>query len=159
MPADREDDAVRRPAAPIAGGHGVRAGEANRAEVLDQVDALPAQMAGHVFLVMGVAGHPLAVGQHGGQVGHRGRTLETEGGPRRPVTCQAGGPRQRADRCRAAVQARAAQLPRFEQGDVRAELAGLQGNGGSGWPAADHEQADVSVHQQVQRPGPGRGRL
>ena len=118
--ADGQDDPVRRPAAPVAGGDGVRVGEGDRAEVLDQVNSMPPEMAGHVLLVVGVAGHPLAVGQHGGKVGHRRRAVEAEGGPGRPVARQAGGAGQRPHRRRAAVQAGAADLARFEQGDLGA---------------------------------------
>ena len=146
VPADGQDDAVRGPGAPVAGAHRVRAGETDRAQVLDQVDALPADMPGHVLLVVGVAGHPIAVGQHGGQVGHGGGAAQAEGGPRRPVAGQPGGPGQRADRGRASVEAGSADLVRLEQGDPRAEFAGLQGRGDPGGPAAGHEQADVGAH-------------
>jgi hypothetical protein len=162
VPADGQDDAVRGPGAPVVGGHRVRPGETDRAQVLDQVDALPADMPGHVLLVVGVAGHPLAVGQHGGQVGHGGGTAQAEGGPRRPVAREAGGAGQRADRRRAAVQAGAADLVGFEQGDPRAELAGLQGRGDPGGPAAHNQEAAVSHGQRPGRrfrpPGPGRTR-
>ena len=132
----------------------MRADEVDRAQLLNEVDALPTEMAGRVFLIAGVAGHPLAVGQQGRQVRHRCGTLQAEGRPRRPVTCEAGSAGQRTNGSRAAIETRAADLARFEQGDVRAEFAGLQGSGDSGWPTAYHEQADLSVHQQVPVSGP-----
>ena len=124
--ADGQDDAVRGPGAPVAGGDRVRAGEAGRAEVLDQVDSVPPQMAGHVLLAVGVAGHPLAVGQHRRKVRHGRRPAEAERGPGGPVAGQPGGAGQRPHRCRAAVQAGPADLGRFEHGDLGAELAALR---------------------------------
>ena len=51
------------------------AGHLRRSEVLHQVDPLPAQMAGQVFLVMGVPGHPVTVGHHGRKVRDRRRAV------------------------------------------------------------------------------------
>ena len=78
VPADGQDDPVRGPGPAVARGHRARPGEADRAEMLDQVDAVPADMARHVLLLVGIAGHPLAVGKHGGQVGDGRRTGQAE---------------------------------------------------------------------------------
>jgi hypothetical protein len=73
--ADGHDDAVGGPGARAVGSQRVRVGEADRAEVLHQVDPVSAQMAGHVLLVVGVTGHPVAVGDHDGKVRDRRRAL------------------------------------------------------------------------------------
>ena len=141
VPADGQDDAVRGPGPAPVRGQRARPGEADRAEVLDQVDAAPSDMAGQVLLVMGVAGHPLAVGEHGGQVGNGRLAGQAEGCPGGPVTRQPGRARQRPHRRRAGVEAGPANLSRLEQGDPRAEFAGQQGGGDSGRAAADHQHA------------------
>ena len=115
VPADGEDDPVRGPGPPVARGHRVRPGEADRAEMLDQVDAVPADVARDVLLLVGVAGHPLAVGQHRGQVGDRRRAGQAELRPGRPVTGQPGRARQRPYRRRPGVEAGPADLGRLEQ--------------------------------------------
>lgn len=80
--ADGKNDAIRVPASGIACAKGVGVGEGDRAEALDQVDPMVAEVAGQVFLVVGIAGDPGAVGQEGRQIG-RGRTaFEPEAGPR-----------------------------------------------------------------------------
>ena len=48
--ADGQDDAIGGPGARAVGGQRVRVDEADRAEVLHQVDPMPAQMAGQSFL-------------------------------------------------------------------------------------------------------------
>jgi len=62
MTAHGEDDAVGGPGTPVHGGYAARAGEADWAKVLNEIDALPAEMPAQVFLVVSVTGHPLAVG-------------------------------------------------------------------------------------------------
>jgi len=99
---------------------------------------VPAQMAGQVLLVMGVTGHPVAVGHHDREVRDRRRAVEAEGGPGGPVARQPGRPSQRPHRRRAAVEAGTADLTCFEQGDLRAELAGLERSSDPGRPPADH---------------------
>jgi hypothetical protein len=66
--SDGQDDAVGGPGARAVGSQRVRVDEADRAEVLHQVDPMSAQMAGYVLLVVGVTGHPVAVGDHDGKV-------------------------------------------------------------------------------------------
>jgi len=149
VPADGQDDAVRGPAARPVGGHGVRIDEADGAEVLHQVDPVPAQMAGQVLLVMGVTGHPVAVGHHDREVRDRRRAVEAEGGPGGPVARQPGRPRQRPHRRRATVEAGAADLTCFEQGDPRAELAGLEGSGDPGRAPAEDQQGPVRAHRRI----------
>src|ERR1039457_7157165 len=74
---------------------------------------------------------------------------ETERGPGRPVPRQAGRAGQCSYRCRAAVEAGAADLACFEQGDLCAKLAGLESGGDPGWPAADNQQAAAIAHRQA----------
>jgi hypothetical protein len=104
------------------------------------------EVAGHVLLVVGVPGHPLAVGHDGRQVGYGRGTLEAECGPRGPVARQAGRACEGAHRCRSAVEAGAADLGCFEQGDLRAEFAGLEGGGYARWSSPEHQQADLAHH-------------
>ena len=58
------------------------------AEVLDEVDAVAAQLVGQVLLLEGVAGHPIAVGQDGLQVGFGRQALRA----RRWTTTSSRGP-------------------------------------------------------------------
>jgi hypothetical protein len=51
MTAHGEDDAVGGPGTPVHGGYAARAGEADWAKVLNEIDALPAEMPAQVFLV------------------------------------------------------------------------------------------------------------
>jgi hypothetical protein len=57
---------------------------------------------------------------------------------------------QRPHRRRAPVEAGAADLTRFEQGHLPAELARLEGGGDPRRPPAPRQQADISVHGQIQ---------
>src|SRR6185437_5549067 len=111
--ADRDDDAVRVPAAAVRGAHGVRAGEPDGAKVLVQVDPVVAQVAGDVLLVVGVARDPGTVGQDRFEVGDRPGAFQAEALPRGPVPGQPGGPGQGTDRRRPAVQAGPPDLPGF----------------------------------------------
>ena len=144
--ADGQDYPVRGPGTRTRRGHRMRVGEAGRAAILDQIDAMPPEMAGQVFLVVGVAGHPIGVGHHDRQVGHRPGTFQAENGPRGPVARQPGRAGQGAHRRRPAVEAGAANLPRLEQGDLGAQFTGLQGRGDPGRPAADHQQTGDVAH-------------
>jgi hypothetical protein len=60
--ANRHHNAVRAPAAAVFGTHGVRAGEPDGAEVLDQVDPLVAKVTCDVLLIVGVPDDAGAVG-------------------------------------------------------------------------------------------------
>ena len=146
MTAHGQDDAVRRPGALVGGGDRVRVDETDRAEILNEVDSVPPEMTSHVLLVVGVPGHPFGVGHDGGKVRHWRRAVEAESGPGGPVARQAGRAGQRPHRRRAPVEAGATDLACFEQGDLRAKLAGLKGGGDPGWPPADHQQAARSAH-------------
>ena len=79
--ADRDDDAVSVPAAAVFGTRGVRAGEPDGAEVLNQVDPVAAQVASDVFLVVGVAGDPGGDGQDRFEVGDRPGAFQAEALP------------------------------------------------------------------------------
>jgi len=125
----------------------MRVDEANWAEMLIQVNSAPPDVAGHVPLVVGVAGHPLAVGHDGRKIWHGWRAVEAERSPQGPIAGQPGGAGQRPHRRRAAVEARAADLACFEHGDVRAKLAGLESGGEAGRSPADHQQVARSAHR------------
>ena len=79
MSSDGQDDALGSPSATVVGGERVGIGEMGGAEVLDEVDAVAAQLVGQMFFLEGVAGHPIAVGQDRLEVGFRGRPFEPEG--------------------------------------------------------------------------------
>ncbi len=79
MSSDGHDDALGPPGATVVGGERVGIGEMGGAEVLDEVDAVAAQLVGQMFLLEDVASHPIAVGQDGLEVGLRRRPFEPEG--------------------------------------------------------------------------------
>ena len=154
MSADRQDDAVGPPTATVAGSQRVRIGEANRPEVLDEVDPVMPQLVGEVLFLNDVAGDSIAVGQDCLQVGLGRRSFETEYGPRGPVSRQPCGPSHRAHRCRTSVEVGAPDLIGFQQCDCGVQLAGLHGRGDTGGSPSDDQDLCVVDHV-VRRPAVG----
>ena len=68
-----------RQRATVMAGERVGIGEMGGAEMLDEVDAVVAQLVGQMFLLEGMTGHSIAVGQDRLEVGSRRRPFEPEG--------------------------------------------------------------------------------
>ena len=83
-------------------------------------------MVGNALAFIDVRGHPLGVGQGGGDVDLGPWPAQTERLPRAPVPHQACGASQRAHRCRAAVERGAADPAPLDQRDLCAQLGGVQ---------------------------------
>src|SRR5271157_1345545 len=151
--ADGHDDAVPLPAAAILLSHRMRAGEPDRTQLVLKVDSIAAEVAGQVFLVVNIAGHPDAVGQDGIQVRHRGRPFKPESGPGGPLSYQASGAGQSTYQRRPVVPIGSADLLGFQQGDVFAQLPRLQCGSNARGAAAHYQHSHCATSPEGVRPG------
>ena len=155
--ADGDDHPIRGPGAAVGRGDRVGVDEPGVAGLFDEVDPGGADVVGNALALIEVVGHPLGVGQGGGEVDLGPWPAQTERFPRTPVPHQPRGPSQRAHRCRPAVERGAPDPPPLDERDLCAQLGGVQGGGDTSRTASDHDNAHLarpSVLTRSCRPRP-----
>ena len=81
MASDGQHDALSSPRATVTARHGVGIGEMDWTEMLDEIDAIAAQLVGQVLFLESVAGHSIAIAEDCRKVRFRRGTFESEGCP------------------------------------------------------------------------------
>ena len=149
LTADGDDDPIRSPRAAVGRGDRVGVDEPGVAGLFDEVDPGGADVVGDALAFIEVGGHPLGIGQGGGDVDLGPWPAQTERFPRTPVPHQACGASQRAHRCRAAVEGGAADPPPLDERDLCAQLGGVQGGGNTSGAASDDDNAHLACSSRT----------